>query len=197
MDMLRRCIELAHFFDTTIIRVFSFWRKAAFTPEIEEQIVAAFEAPVALAAQEGVILGLENEHACYIGTGVEAARVAAAVNSPYFKVVWDPGNAFCADETPFPDGYNAVKPWVTHVHIKDANMVQTADHGLQPKWCVVGEGAIDYAGQFSALKHDGYSGYVSLETHYIPEAGTRADGKGTAEDGSRPSLAALRRFLQD
>src|SRR5579862_8233677 len=77
MDMLRRCIDLAHLFDTTIVRVFSFWRKAALTPDLEAQIVEAFQEPVAIAAREGVVLGLENEHACYIGTGAEAARIAA------------------------------------------------------------------------------------------------------------------------
>jgi sugar phosphate isomerase/epimerase len=195
MDMLRRCIELAHFFDTKIIRVFSFWRKAELTPELEKQIVAAFEAPIAVAEKEDVILGLENEHACYIGTGAEAARVAAAVNSPHFRVVWDPGNAFHAGETPFPNGYAAVQPWIAHVHIKDAIVVEAPDHGPQPKWCVVGEGVIDYAGHFAALKRDGYSGYISLETHYVPETGTGAGGKGTPEDGSRPCRAALKRLL--
>ncbi len=196
MDMLRRCIELAHYFDTRLIRVFSFWRKAALTPQLEEQIVEAFASPVAIAANEGVVLGLENEHACYIGTGTEAARIAAAVNSPNFKIVWDPGNAFYAGETPFPEGYDAVKPWATHIHIKDAVTVQTPDHGPQPKWCVVGEGEIDYAGHFAALKRDGYAGFISLETHYIPETGTGLGGKGTPEDGSRPCLAALRQFVR-
>jgi sugar phosphate isomerase/epimerase len=195
MDMLRRCIELAHLFDTSLLRVFSFWRKAALTPELEEQIVASFDGPLALAKQEGVVLGLENEHACYIGTGAEAARVAAAINSPQFRLVWDPGNAFGAGETPFPDGYAAVKPWFTHVHIKDAVLVDTPDRGPQPKWCVVGEGVIDYTGQFAALKRDGYAGYISLETHYVPETGSSSDGAGTPEDGSRPCLAALRRFI--
>jgi sugar phosphate isomerase/epimerase len=196
MDMLRRCIALAHFFETPIVRVFSFWRKAAFTAEIESQIISAFDEPVALAAKEGVILGLENEHACFIGTGAEAARIAAAVNSPHFRIVWDPGNAFYADETPYPDGYNAVRPWVSHIHINDAVVVETAERGPQPRWCVVGEGVIDYTGQFAALKRDGYDGFVSLETHYIPDSGSGPEGEGTPEDGSRPCLAALKKFIR-
>jgi sugar phosphate isomerase/epimerase len=195
MGMLRRCIQLAHTFETPLIRVFSFWRKAALTPALEERIVQAFAEPVALAEKEGIILGLENEHACFIGTGAEAARIASAVNSPNFRIVWDPGNAFHAGEIPFPEGYEAVKPWMTHMHIKDARIVETPDHGPQPKWCVVGEGNIDYIGQFAALKRDGYAGYISLETHYVPATGSGENGKGTPEDGSRPCLAALRRFL--
>jgi L-ribulose-5-phosphate 3-epimerase len=32
----------------------------------------------------------------------------------------------------------------------------------------IGEGEVDYVGQFSALVRDGYDGYLSLETHWRP-----------------------------
>lgn len=195
MELLRRCIRLAHVFDTRLIRVFSFWRKEAYNAEIEQRIIELFEEPVACAAAAGIELVLENEHACYIGTGAEAARIAAAVNSPALKIVWDPGNAFFANEIPFPIGYDAVKPWLAHIHIKDGRMMQAADQGIRPQWCVVGEGEIDYTGHFAALKRDNYQGYVSLETHYVPATGSGESGKGTAEDGSRPCLAALRKLI--
>lgn len=195
MDLLTRCIRLAHYFETPLLRVFTFWRKEVLTPEIEQRIVDAFEAPLAIAAQEGVILGLENEHACFIGTGAEAGRIAAAINSPHLKIVWDPGNAYFAGETPYPTGYEAVKPWLTHLHVKDGKRVETADQGPRPEWCVVGEGEIDYVGQFAALKQDGYTGWISLETHYRPATGNAPDGKGTPEEGSRPCLAALRTLI--
>ena len=191
MEMLQRCIRLAHTFETPLLRVFSFWRKAALTPEIEAQIISAFAEPVALAEKEGITLVLENEHACFIGTGEEAARIAKAVNSPNFKLVWDPGNALCADEPAFPIGYEAVKPWLTHVHVKDAIMRETEHHGKQPEWCVIGEGEIGYTEQFAALKKDGYTGYISLETHIKPPTGK------TSEDVSRLCLSALQQFLSN
>lgn len=195
MELLTRCIRLAHLFETPLLRVFTFWRKAALTPAIEARIVDAFAAPLALAEREGVTLGLENEYACFIGTGAEAARIAATVNSPHLKIVWDPGNAYFAGETPFPQGYDAVKPWLAHVHVKDGHLVDTADQGPKAQWCVVGGGEIDYVGQFAALKRDHFTGWISLETHFRPEAGSGPDGKGTPEEGSRPSLAALRTLL--
>jgi sugar phosphate isomerase/epimerase len=187
IEMLRRCAGLAHAFDCKLIRVFTFWRKGDLTPSIEEQIVDAFAEPVEVAGEEGVTLGLENEHACYIGTGAEAARIISKVNSPNLRSVWDPGNALLAGETPFPDGYEAVMPFVAHVHVKDATPTATAG---QFDWCVIGEGAIDYVGQFDALRRRDYDGYISLETHYIPQG-------GTPEEGSRACLAALRRFIKD
>jgi sugar phosphate isomerase/epimerase len=197
MEMLKRCIRIAHEFDTSLLRVFSFWRKTALTPEVEARIVDAFGEPIALAEKEGVTLVLENEHACFIGTGADAARIAGEINSPHLKLVWDPGNAFSAGEHPFPDGYETVKPWMVHMHVKDGRMVDTPDQGPRLQWCVIGEGEIDYVGQFAALRRDSYQGYVSLETHYVPKTGSGEGGKGTPEDGSRPCLAALQRFLAE
>ena len=195
MALLERCIRLADVFETRLLRVFAFWRKDALTPDIEARIVDAFGPAIDLAAKHGITLGLENEHACLIGSGAEAAHLLSQINSPTLRAVWDPGNAFTLGETPFPDGYEAVKPYITHVHVKDARMVDTSDHGKQAEWCVMGEGAIDYAGQFAALKRDGYKGWISLETHYKPATGSGTDGKGTPEDGSRPSLAYLQKAL--
>ena len=185
LEMLKRCAGLAHTFGCELVRVFTFWRKGDLTPEVEEQIVDAFAEPAELAAREEIVLGLENEHACFIGTGAEAARVLSEIDSPAVRAVWDPGNALLAGEHPYPEGYDAVKPFLAHVHVKDA---VPADG--QFEWCVIGEGAIDYNGQFDALRRDGYQGFISLETHYIPQ-------NGTPEEGSRACLAALRRFIKD
>ena len=195
LAMLKRCIALAHEFETPLLRVFAFWRKDILTPEREARIIELFAEPVELAAKAGITLVLENEHACLIGTGAEAARIADAIGSDSFKLVWDPGNAFNAGEIPFPEGYEACKRHIRHIHVKDAKMVETPDHGIQPQWCVVGEGEIGYATHFDALKRDGYDGFVSLETHYVPPTGTGANGKGTPEDGSRLCLAALNRLM--
>ena len=44
--------------------------------------------------------------------------------------------------------------------------------------------------EFDALRRDGYIGWISLETHYIPAG-------GTPEEGSRACLAALRELISD
>jgi len=184
IDVLHRCIDLAHFFETPIIRVFSFWKRGELTPEIEKRIIDSYAEPVKIAEQEGIILALENEHSCYLGTGAEVARVAQAVDSPHLRICWDPGNALCAGETPYPDGYEAVRDLVAHVHVKDGVL----EDG-KVRFVVVGEGAIDYAGQFDALRCDGYTGWISLETH------ARIDGD--AERASRLCLQALRQWMEE
>ena len=182
--LLEHCIAAAHFLGTPLIRVFSFWKRGPLTPAIEEYITDAFAEPAALAEREGVTLILENEHACYLGTGAQTARVLAEINSPAVRCVWDPGNAFMDGEVPFPTGYEAIKPFMAHVHVKDAKL---APGKSAPEWTVVGEGEIDWAGQLRALRADGYSGYLSLETHYA--------GPGGKEASSRACLEGLRRLM--
>jgi sugar phosphate isomerase/epimerase len=184
--LLERCIEAAHFFDTKLIRTFSFWKQGLLTPAQEEALVDAYAEPAAIAERAGIILGIENEHDCCLATGAQTARVLEEIGSPSVRAIWDPGNAFMAGELPFPTGYDAIKDFIVHVHIKDAKV---PDGSIVPEWTVVGEGAIDFAGQLAALKQSGYDGWLSLETHY--------SGHPTKEASSRASLEGLQRLLAD
>ena len=184
--LLEHCFAAARFFDTRLIRVFSFWKRGPLTPEIEEFIVDAFAEPVAMAEREGLTLVLENEHACYLGTGAQAARVLAEINSPAMRAVWDPGNAIMDGEVPYPAGYEAIKPFIAHVHVKDAKRLPDKP---TPQWTVVGGGDIDWRGQFAALRTDGYTGYLSLETHYAEN--------GSKETASRACLENLLRLVAE
>ncbi len=156
-----RAIEIAHRTGARIIRVFSYWR----TVEPEkcfDRIVEALGCLAEKAAREDVVIALENEHACNIGTAEETARVLAAIDHPNLKVVWDPANAFVAGEEPFPGGYRKIPvSRIGHVHAKDCFL-----EGHKPQWGPLGCCAIDWKGQIRALVEDGYSGYISLETHW-------------------------------
>lgn len=169
--LAERAMQIAKMTGAKIIRVFSYWR----TVEPEQCFDAVVEALDRLSVdfwREGLICGLENEHACNIATAEESAKVLAAVNSPALKLVWDPANALCSGEEPFPHGYSLLpKDRIGHVHIKDCHVV---DH--KPVWGPVGTQAIDWKGQLAALKADGYEGYISLETHWPGPEGNKLLG---------------------
>ena len=141
--------------------MFSYWR----TTEPEQCYPQLREALLALADQaaaRGVIIGLENEHACNVGTGAEAARFLSTIDHPALQLIWDPANASILGETPFPDGYEPLPAnRIGHVHAKDCFV---KDH--KPVWGAVGEMGIDWRGQIDALRRDGYRGWISLETHW-------------------------------
>jgi sugar phosphate isomerase/epimerase len=186
LALLERAIALAEYFDTKLIRVFAYWRVGELTDEVFERIVEGLRPAVQRAEEAGVVLGLENEHACMVGTGAEAGRLLAALDSPAFRSVWDPGNAYFSGERPYPDGYQAVRDRLVHVHIKDA--VRGADG--EARWTAVGGGELDFRGQLAALAADGYDGVLSLETHY------KAPG-GNPEQSSRECLDGLQRLLRE
>jgi sugar phosphate isomerase/epimerase len=85
-----------------------------------------------------------------------------------------------------PEGYEAIRPWIAHVHVKNAAVVD-AQTGLT-RWERVGGGDIDYAPILHRLQDDQYRGVIMLETHW------QGDGL-TKEESTRRSFADLKRLL--
>lgn len=166
-----RAFEIARRSGAKIVRVFSYWRVVD-PSAVFERVVDALQDLSDRAAEHGLIIGLENEHACNIATAHDTARVLAAIDHENLKVVWDPANAFVSGEEPFPEGYNLLESSrIAHVHAKDCTL-----EGHKPVWCALGEGAIDWKGQFAALKADGYDGFINLETHWPGPGGDKIAG---------------------
>ena len=168
--LTERAFEVAKFFGARIIRVFSFWRTVR--PELcFDEIVRALDHLSKLARPEGLIIGLENEHACNIGTAAETLQVLNSVANPNLKVVWDPANAMVAGEKPFPEGYGLLpRERIAHVHAKDCHMESD-----KPVWGPLGTRSVPWKEQIAALLADGYKGYISLETHWTGPGGNKLE----------------------
>jgi len=180
--LLEKSFRLAHFFGTPKVRIFSYWRvedpEKAYTG-----VCGRLSQAAKLAAANDIVLVLENEHSCNIGTGRELGKILKEINSPHLRGVWDPGNAVMLGEIPFPDGYQAVKGLFPHMHIKDV-----WKKAGKLDWAPVGSGVIDFKGQFQALHADRYEGTMSLETHYL------RDDKSKVES-TRESLQGLLKVI--
>lgn len=163
-----RAFAIAERTGARIVRVFSYWRTV--DPDAcFDRVAKALRDLADRAASRGLIVGLENEHACNIATGAESGRLLAAVDHPALRLIWDPGNAMAAGERPFPDGYRHVPAArIVHVHVKDA-----LNRPGKPQWTELGQGDIDWRGQVAALSEDGYDGAFSLETHWTGPRGDR------------------------
>lgn len=161
-DILSSCVTLAQKTGAKLIRGFSFWAKDDFSSRFDDIVVQLKKAAETLEGT-GLVFMLEFDPSVYAHNGNMAAQLVEAVCHPQLKLLWDPGNdIYITDEKPYPDGYNRVKDLMVHVHIKDALRTKDGEIVATP----VGEGDVDYVGQFAALKQDGYSGWVVLETHY-------------------------------
>jgi L-ribulose-5-phosphate 3-epimerase len=165
-----RVFEIAERTGAPMIRVFSYWRTVR-PEECFDRVVEGLRGLAHQAAARGRTIGLENEHACNIATGVETARVLAALDDAQVNVVWDAANALVAGEMPYPDGYRRIPAGqIGHVHAKDCSVA-----GHTPTWLPLGEGAVDWRGQLEALARDGYSGWLSLETHWPGPSGDKLE----------------------
>jgi L-ribulose-5-phosphate 3-epimerase len=183
-EVLERSIELAKAFQTDRVRLFDFWRLDDQAP-YRDAINAKLREAADVAAKQRIILLLENEMACNTASAAESAKALAAVKNENFMLNWDPGNAAAAGENPFPDGYRLLpKERIGHCHCKD---VTKKSDGKGYEWAPVGKGTIDWIGQFTALKRDGYHLTVSLETHWR--------GAGTPEESSRQSWSGMKEAL--
>ena len=168
--LTQRAFQVAELTGAPIIRVFSYWRTVA-PGQVFDRVAAALRDLADQAQSRGLKIGLENEHACNVGTAAEAARMLHAVDHPALGVIWDPANASILGETPYPDGYATLpRERIIHVHAKDCVV-----DGHTPTWGPLGEMSVDWKGQIEALVRDGYTGAVSLETHWRGPNGDRLE----------------------
>lgn len=195
-EILRRCIALGKSLGTNLVRGFTGW-KTEEAPEVWAEVESLYRQVIPLLEAEEVVLGIENEHDTNASTAARLARFLEKINHPRIRAVWDPTNEVFADdgETPYPEAYQRVKPFIVHVHVKDA----LRDEAGQPHVTLVGQGAIDWKGQLKALADAGYDGFISLETHWrmmkLPEEILSCPAgpafTKTAEETSRRCLAGL------
>jgi L-ribulose-5-phosphate 3-epimerase len=183
-EVWERATAAAAVLGTNRIRCFDFWRIENQKP-YRAAINDVLRKAAARAKKENMILLLENEFECNTATGAEAAQTLREVPSPNFFLNWDPGNAAYIGDVAFPNGYDLLpKDRIGHMHCKD--VVRKPDGSYE--WAPVGRGIIDFVSQFRALMKDGYTGTMSLETHW--------QGAGTPEESTRQSMRGLKEQLQ-
>lgn len=161
----------------------------AFTPvlvrEARPEDVDFFKAVLARAVdraeREDVTIALENEPICLSATGSAMAEFVGEMNDEALRVNWDPGNAYYAGEDAL-EGYRRIRGLVAHVHLKDC--VTDRSTGVK-RYVPIGQGEVGLEEQIRLLKEDQYSGFVTIETHFVPKV------KGTKQclEGLKAILA--------
>ncbi|HWV23553.1 MAG TPA: sugar phosphate isomerase/epimerase family protein [Thermomicrobiales bacterium] len=182
-NILARSLEIAARLDTPIVRAFSFWRLD--DPEsVRDEILDVLGQATLRVKSAGLRLGLENEHACNIGSGQEARWYLERISDPTLGLIWDPGNSAALGVVPIPDDYAAVRDRIHHIHLKDALRL-----GEPAEFTTLGNGIIDYTAQFRMLAEDHYDGVLSLENHFTID--------GSSDAATRANATAVRRLAAD
>ena len=159
VERLRQIISVAKGLDTNYIRIFSFFRGEAQTPEeIRDDVITRMQALAAEAESAGVVLLHENEKDIYGDTPQRVLDIMESVDSPALRVAWDNANFVQVGVRPYTEGYAMLRPYLEYLQVKDAIM---ATGEVVPS----GQGDGELDSTIAALKADGYAGFASLEPH--------------------------------
>ena len=212
LNQIRRSAEIANILGAKIVRIYSFRRSymqnvfgnpspriengGLIPPEILEKIIVGLSLALPIAEKYDIILGLENVRSCWGNTGYNSAQILGLIDHPRLRAIWDPGNDYVSGGIPYPDGYESIKPFIDHIHVKDAIVIDPST-GLT-NWSCIGTGAIDYNSQISALKKDSYEKVISVETHWRKPYKS-SSGQTSIDEGvqsTRETFEGLKKFLK-
>ena len=115
--ILERSLRVARLLGAPVVRAFSFWRVEK-PEEVREEVADVLSEAARRTESAGLMLGLENEHTCNVGTGAEAGWALGQITSPSFGVIWDPGNEAMLGSRPFPDGYGHIRGRIAHLQLR-------------------------------------------------------------------------------
>ena len=191
LHLFERAITVARALQTHYIRIFSFYppaasdRGAVNPAEYRDEVLRRLREMTARARAAAVILLHENEKDIYGDTIARCVDLLQGVNDAHFQAVFDPANFIQCGQTPYPDAYEAIRPWLRYVHVKDAR----SDGSVVP----AGEGVSHWPELLQRLRADGYDGFLSLEPH-LALAGQYKGFSGP--DLFRRASQALQQMLQ-
>ena len=195
---LGRCIDMAGALDCPLVRIMSFRKEMIlFGRDGAEQWVVARGAwdklrelatpAVQLAEEREITLVVETGNNAMITSAWLGRKLIDEIDSDRLKLLWDPANSLYCAETPFPDGYEALRGALGHIHLKDVT-VDIPRATVACKQMGTGDMGPYLTRIAAALKADGYAGSVSLESVYRPVG-------GSFEDGFRGSLPVLQEIF--
>lgn len=120
-------------------------------------LVDSLAALSAFAGEHGVVVCLET-HDSWTDP-LLVAEVMRQVNHSHIAVNWDIAHPFRYHGYSMEQAYDALKPWIRHVHIHDGITGENNRFVFKP----IGDGAIDHAAAIRLLQRGGYDGFLSGE----------------------------------
>jgi 3-dehydroshikimate dehydratase len=186
LDKFKHAVELAQFFETPYIRVFSYYApQGKNITDYRDQVIERMLVKVELLKDKDVTMVHENETHIYGDTAERCIDLVKTVDSPNLRLVYDPGNFVWGQKITdnVKSCWPLMKPYVVHIHIKDWKVV-TQELGSIP-----GEGDGQIRELLAELASMNYDGCLTMEPHL--QAGGQFGGSTGPELFSK-AIAAVR-----
>jgi 3-oxoisoapionate decarboxylase len=167
MAELQSMFRVCHILGANVMRVVGSsldYRNDPHEPQLKA-LTGIFREAAQMAEGEGVRLAVENH---FDFTTDELADLIDRVNSAYFGMCFDTGNALRIGDDPV-ESVRLLSRHIYATHTKDVKPI----YGVSPKeWyffaCVpVGQGVINMPGLIDALLATGYEGLFAIELDYV------------------------------
>ena len=190
-----QCAIRANQIGAKMIRGFDFWDSGVSLEQRAEKFYKIAE----ICEKYNIICVLESDPAVHSSTPHKLAELLNTINHPHIRALFDPGNEIWVTEKASVDAYDVLKPYIAHIHIKDAKIIDG-----KPDAVMVGSGLVDYETLFKKLITDNYDGSVILETHYrknieLTEEQLKRPGGNNfslgAYDASEESIIELKKII--
>lgn len=182
VENLKRCVTLAESLGSGCVRVFGgkLVDPAGELAGAVDAVSDALSEGVAFAEQTSVSVLLET-HGDFATTKY-VREVVKQVYSDHFGVLWNVVEPYRVLET-VEEAYDNLAGKVRHVHVQDCRYV---DGRTKVEPVPLGEGVVPVGAAIKFLAHDGYEGFLSVETPL-----------GPADDVLPQHAEALHRFITE
>ena len=155
-----RALDLADYYETPRIRVFSFYIPPGDDPAVyREEVIARMKELARRAESRGVTLLLENEKGIYGDTAQRVSDLLESVDSPVLAHAFDPANYVEVGQD-IDQAWSLLHARVRHFHVKDYN---ARTHRNVP----AGAGDGQIPSLMERAVEGGYDGFVVLEPHLV------------------------------
>jgi sugar phosphate isomerase/epimerase len=161
LDKFKHAVELAAFFETPFIRMFSYYAPAGKDiDDYRNEVMERMSAKIEIIRDVNVIMVHENETHIYGHSAANCVDIVETINSPKLRLVYDPANFVWGEKIKdnIKNCWPIMKPYVVHIHIKDWKL--GADLGSMPG---TGDGQIKkLLAELAAMNYDGC---LTMEPH--------------------------------
>lgn len=191
LDKFKHAVELARFFETPYIRMFSYYApEGKNIDDYREQVMERMCAKVEIIENTDVVMVHENETGIYGHNAENCVDIVKTVDSPKLRLVYDPGNFVWGQKITnnVESCWPLMKPYVVHVHIKDWKL-GSAEVGSIP-----GEGDGQIKELLAELAEMNYDGCLTMEPHL--KAGGQFGGDTGPKLFSR-AISAVRKLSDE
>jgi len=159
-ERFKIAVEMAEFFDAPMIRVFSYYSPDGESGDVlphRDEVIRRFREKVRYIQNKPVSMIHENEKHIFGAKTAQCVDLMKTIDSPKLRTAFDFAN-FIQEQVNPAEAWPQLKPFTTHIHIKDARM---ADGQVVP----AGQGDGHIAEILVDAYRSGYRGFLSLEPH--------------------------------